>query len=89
MLFPAETTPQIYRHSRGIPRLINTVCENALITAYARQLETISPEIIDEVAADLRLGVVHEAPRRRRARRRCVGTRSAAAQNQLKKSGWR
>ena len=37
---------QIYRHSRGIPRLINTVCENALITGYARQLETISPEIM-------------------------------------------
>ncbi len=62
VLFPAETTQQIYQHSRGIPRLINTVCENALITGYARQLETINPEIIDDIAADLRLNVVHEAP---------------------------
>ncbi len=36
-LFPSETIAKVYRHSRGIPRLINTVCENALITAFARQ----------------------------------------------------
>ena len=32
-LFPTETIVKVHRHSRGIPRLINTVCENALITA--------------------------------------------------------
>ena len=57
-LFPAESIAAIFRQSRGIPRLINTVCENALINGYARQLRTVSPEIIDEVAADLRLNVV-------------------------------
>ncbi len=51
-------TSAIYRHSRGIPRLINTVCENALIAAYAHQTPHIEPEVIDEVAADLRLGIV-------------------------------
>jgi general secretion pathway protein A len=59
-LFPAETIAGVYRHSRGIPRLINTVCENALINGYARQLQAVSPEIIEEVAADLRLNVVPE-----------------------------
>ena len=57
-LFPPEAITGIYRHSRGIPRLINTVCENALINSYARQLRTVPPEIIDEVATDLRLNVV-------------------------------
>ena len=57
-LFPAETIAGVYRHSQGIPRLINTVCENALINGYARQLVAVSPEIIEEVAADLRLNVV-------------------------------
>jgi general secretion pathway protein A len=52
----------VFRHSRGIPRLINTVCENALITGYARQERSITPDIIKGVAADFRLGVVH-APR--------------------------
>jgi general secretion pathway protein A len=57
-IFPDATIEQVHRHSRGIPRLINTICENALINAYARQFSRITPEMIDEVAADLRLGVV-------------------------------
>ena len=64
-LFPTETISEIFRHSRGIPRLINTVCENALITAYARQARSVTPDIIEEVAADFRLGVVHPAPAER------------------------
>jgi len=58
-LFPPETIASIYRHSRGIPRLINTISENALITSFARQLHAIPPDVIEEVAADFRLGVVH------------------------------
>ena len=58
-VFPPETMARVYRHSSGIPRLINTVCENALITAFARQTQTVSPDIIDEVAADFRLSVIH------------------------------
>jgi len=58
-LFPNETIGEVYRHSRGIPRLINTICENALITAYARQLRSVPVDIIIEVAKDFRLGVVN------------------------------
>jgi len=57
--FPTETIAEIYLHSHGIPRLINTLCENALIHAYGRQVHSISPEHIVEIAADLRLNVVH------------------------------
>jgi len=57
-LFPAETIAAVYRHSMGIPRLINTVCENALISAYARQSPYVTPDIVEEIAADFRLGVV-------------------------------
>jgi general secretion pathway protein A len=56
-LFPPETIAAVYQHSLGLPRLINTVCENALITAYARQMRSVSPEIIDDIAADFRLGI--------------------------------
>ncbi len=58
-LFPAETTAAVYRYSKGIPRLINTICDNALITAYARKLRSVTPEVIDSAAGDLRLDVVH------------------------------
>ena len=56
-LFPQETIVAVYRHCGGIPRLINTVCENALIAAYARQAASVAPEIIDTIASDFRLGV--------------------------------
>jgi general secretion pathway protein A len=58
-IFPPETIAEIYRHSGGIPRLINTICENALITAYARQLPSVPVEIINEVAKDFRLNLTH------------------------------
>ena len=58
-LFPQETIASIYRHSKGIPRLINTICDNALITAYARKLLSVSPDIVESAAADLRLDAVN------------------------------
>jgi len=54
-IFPADTVEAVYRHSRGFPRLINTVCENALITAYARQLPTITVDVVEDVAREFRL----------------------------------
>ena len=56
-LFPAETMARVFRHTSGIPRLINTVCENALITAFARQSPEVTPDVIDEVAMDFRLNI--------------------------------
>jgi general secretion pathway protein A len=54
-VFPPDAVEAVYRHSRGFPRLINTVCENALITAYARQIPTISVEVVEDVAREFRL----------------------------------
>ena len=39
--------------------MINPICENALITAYARQMHSVTPDIVEDVAKDLRLEVVH------------------------------
>jgi general secretion pathway protein A len=54
-IFPPDAVAAVYRHSRGFPRLINTICENALITAYARQIPTITADVIDDVAREFRL----------------------------------
>jgi type II secretory pathway predicted ATPase ExeA len=54
-LFSAHAVAKVHRFSQGLPRLINTICENALITAYARRLSTVNAEIIEEVARDFRL----------------------------------
>ncbi len=61
VLFPPYTVARVYRYSHGIPRLINTVCENGLITAYAKQSRAVLPYMIDEVAADFRMDVTHPA----------------------------
>jgi general secretion pathway protein A len=61
-MFPKETIASVYRYSKGIPRLINTVCENALIAAYAAEAQAVRPEVVDEVAKDLRLNVLSRAP---------------------------
>jgi type II secretory pathway predicted ATPase ExeA len=58
ILFPMDTVVRVYYYSSGIPRLINTICENALITAYARQNPCVTPEIVEDAAADLRLNVL-------------------------------
>jgi general secretion pathway protein A len=63
-MFPDTTVASVYRYSRGIPRLINTICENALIAAYAQKLPQVSAEIVDEVARDLRLTIITTAPTR-------------------------
>lgn len=54
-IFMADAVKAIHRYSRGFPRLINTICENALITGYAQQLPRITPEIILGVAKDFHL----------------------------------
>jgi len=62
-IFSGPAIEAVFRHSRGIPRLVNTICENALLSGYAKQAAIITPDIIDGVARDLRLGVVVMAPK--------------------------
>ena len=57
-LFSVAAVATVYKHSRGIPRLINTICENSLMAGYAKRSVIIGAEIVDEVANDLRLGVI-------------------------------
>ena len=54
-LFDPEAIEKISDYSRGIPRLINSICDNSLIQAYTANQSVISPEIIDQVARELRI----------------------------------
>ncbi|MGB7946986.1 MAG: AAA family ATPase [Candidatus Binatia bacterium] len=54
-LFDLESIRHIARYSKGIPRLINVICDNALLIAYANSQRKVSAEIIHEVARDLQL----------------------------------
>jgi general secretion pathway protein A len=61
-LYPEETVQTVYQLSRGIPRLINTISENALIAGYGRQARQITPAIVQEVASDLRIDAAPTPP---------------------------
>jgi hypothetical protein len=54
-LFTANAIALIYRASEGIPRLINNLCDNALLTGYAMNARLITSQIIAEVAESLDL----------------------------------
>jgi general secretion pathway protein A len=61
-LFPPDTVPMIYKLSRGIPRLINSVCDNALLLAFAQQAQCVSVAMLREVSNDLDLGDYSAGP---------------------------
>jgi type II secretory pathway predicted ATPase ExeA/Tfp pilus assembly protein PilF len=54
-LFNRRAIQGVYRFSNGYPRLINKVCDHALLTGYARNLKNITPDIIEECAKELSL----------------------------------
>jgi hypothetical protein len=55
-LFHRDAVQQIAFYSQGIPRLMNIICDNALLTAYAESKKIVSPDMIKQVARDLRIG---------------------------------
>ncbi|MGE0127188.1 MAG: ExeA family protein [Blastocatellales bacterium] len=54
-MFTADAVAMIYRASEGIPRLVNNICDNALLTGYAMNSRMINAEIVAEVAESLDL----------------------------------
>lgn len=56
-LFSLEALDLIHRASRGIPRIINLLCEHSLIVAYVEQVQQVTATIVEGVAAELELEV--------------------------------
>jgi general secretion pathway protein A len=54
-IFPGNTIAEIHRRASGIPRLINVICDNALLAGYACDTKQISADIVREVSEDLEL----------------------------------
>lgn len=57
-IFLSNTVAEVHGFSGGIPRLINVICDNAMISAYALDKKEIEPSLIREVAEDLHLAPV-------------------------------
>ncbi|MBW2385354.1 MAG: AAA family ATPase [Deltaproteobacteria bacterium] len=54
-LFRRSAWQELFRISGGTPRLINSVCDSALLLGYARQKTVVDGDMIREVASDLDL----------------------------------
>src|SRR5438876_7799057 len=54
-VFPPDLLSEIHYRTQGIPRVINAVCDNLLLTAFASETKAATMEFLDEVSADLRL----------------------------------
>jgi general secretion pathway protein A len=61
-LFDTESVERIAHYSSGIPRLINSVCDNALLIAYTHNRSYILPGDVDEAAHELQLTNHAEPP---------------------------
>ena len=56
-IFPPSIVTAIAHYSQGIPRYINTICDNALVIACTEAKRIVTRSMIEEVARDLQLAL--------------------------------
>ena len=61
-VFSAEMLAEIHYRAQGIPRLINAICDNLLLTAFAMESKVATSEMLDEVTTDMRLDYPGQRP---------------------------
>lgn len=54
-IFQAAALAEVHKFSQGVPRVINTICDNALLEAYLVKKNTIDAALVADVARDLGL----------------------------------
>lgn len=67
-IFTEPALERIAEYARGIPRVVNTLCDHCLLIGYADQVRRISPAMVDEAVSYLEAG--RQPQRRSRARAR-------------------
>ncbi len=55
-IFDPESVASIHRYAAGIPRVINLLCEHALVSAFVDQQPVILPAVVEAVARDFDMG---------------------------------
>ena len=54
-LFSSGAVSKIFRYTGGIPRIINTICDHALMIGYSKDLKEIKSAVIKKSAKDLQI----------------------------------
>jgi general secretion pathway protein A len=52
-IFSADTVPMVYRYTGGVPRLINTLCDTAMLVAFGEEKDSVSIEEVREAIREL------------------------------------
>lgn len=60
-IFTSDAIRVIHADSKGYPRLINIICDHALVTGFARGLHSIGPQVIRECSRELRITIGERA----------------------------
>jgi general secretion pathway protein A len=64
-IFTAGARAEIYKRSRGVPRLINSLCDRCLLAAYVQEARLIDRKIVRAAAAEVLGPRAKTSPRRR------------------------
>ena len=67
-IFPPDIIAEIQVRSQGIPRVVNAICDNLLLTCFALEKKAATVEMLDEVSKDMRLEWPGRRPRGQRSR---------------------
>ena len=70
-IFAADTFPEIYRYAGGVPRLINTLCDTAMMAAFTENRSSVRLHDVSSAIAEL-----HWPPHAARAQGAAVGPES-------------
>jgi general secretion pathway protein A len=62
-IFSLEAVEAVHAYSRGIPRVMNLLCEHALINAYAGSMRIVEARVLDEVAREFHFDEEKYVPR--------------------------
>jgi len=62
-VFSKEAMDAIQKYSKGIPRVVNLLCEHSLINSFAERLKPVPERIVEEIAKEFTLGEFAPAPR--------------------------
>ncbi len=61
-IFSPAAVEEIYQVSGGIPRLINIICDAALVTGYVQECELITDDLIRDVIEELKIDTIQVYP---------------------------
>jgi general secretion pathway protein A len=61
-LFTSGAIKQVYQFSNGFPRLINIICDQALLTGYVQEKKSIDHKIVGECAGELKISTTSTHP---------------------------